>query len=112
MVRDLVQRLVQEPGQDHRPMQQVHPHPPALPPTHIAFANYILPLYSYINPPSYPHTNPPPFYYCPSPLHKESKLDMARRVVSGSLFNESWVQLDQEVKALEKRRGFGQLTAE
>jgi len=45
-------------------------------------------------------------------LHKESKLDMARRVVSGNLFNESWVQLDEEVKALEKRRGFGELTAE
>jgi UDP-glucose:glycoprotein glucosyltransferase len=49
---------------------------------------------------------------CNNPLHKESKLDMARRVVSGPLFNESWVQLDEEVKALERRRGFSQLTAE
>lgn len=27
-------------------------------------------------------------------------MDMARRVISGSLFNESWVQLDEEIRAL------------
>ena len=43
---------------------------------------------------------------CNNPLHKEPKLDMARRVVSGSLFNESWVDLDEEVRALERRSGF------
>jgi hypothetical protein len=32
--------------------------------------------------------------------------------VLGGLFNESWVELDAEVKALERRRGFGVLTAE
>ena len=39
---------------------------------------------------------------CNSPLHKESKLDMAKRVISGSLFNESWIELDEEVKRVEK----------
>mmetsp|Transcript_29296 Transcript_29296/g.66475 ORF Transcript_29296/g.66475 Transcript_29296/m.66475 type:complete len:563 (+) Transcript_29296:19-1707(+) len=37
---------------------------------------------------------------CNNPLHKEPKLDMARRVVSGSLFNQSWVQLDTEITSL------------
>lgn len=37
---------------------------------------------------------------CNSPLAKENKLHMARRVISGPLFNESWVELDEEVKAL------------
>ena len=40
---------------------------------------------------------------CNSPLHKEPKLDMARRVISGSLFNESWVELDDEVTKLSNR---------
>jgi UDP-glucose:glycoprotein glucosyltransferase len=40
---------------------------------------------------------------CNNPQHKESKLDMARRVVSGPLFNESWVELDGEVKAFESK---------
>ena len=40
---------------------------------------------------------------CNSPLHKEPKLDMARRVISGSLFNESWVELDDEVTKLSDR---------
>lgn len=43
---------------------------------------------------------------CNNPLHKEPKLDMARRVISGSLFPESWVELDSEVRALEKANGF------
>jgi len=33
---------------------------------------------------------------CNNPLHKEPKLDMARRVISGDLFDESWVELDKE----------------
>ena len=28
---------------------------------------------------------------------------MAKRIVSGSLFNESWLELDDEVKAVERR---------
>ena len=42
---------------------------------------------------------------CNSPLNKEPKLDMARRIISGKLFNESWVQLDEEISSLEKRKG-------
>jgi UDP-glucose:glycoprotein glucosyltransferase len=34
---------------------------------------------------------------CNNPLHKEPKVSMAKRVVSGPLFNESWVELDAEV---------------
>ena len=30
---------------------------------------------------------------------------MAKRVISGPLFNESWVELDEEVKALEAKAG-------
>jgi UDP-glucose:glycoprotein glucosyltransferase len=40
---------------------------------------------------------------CNNPLHKEPKLDMARRVISGDLFPESWVELDAEVAASEGR---------
>lgn len=40
---------------------------------------------------------------CNNPRYKENKLDMARRVVSGALFNESWVELDEEVRAIEKQ---------
>jgi len=43
---------------------------------------------------------------CNNPLHKEPKLDMARRVISGELFPESWVELDSEIRALEKANGF------
>jgi hypothetical protein len=35
---------------------------------------------------------------CNNPKHKEPKLDMAKRVIAGELFHESWVQLDEEVK--------------
>lgn len=42
---------------------------------------------------------------CNNPLHKEPKLDMARRVVSGPLFNESWTQLDEEIRTLIASRG-------
>jgi UDP-glucose:glycoprotein glucosyltransferase len=38
---------------------------------------------------------------CNNPLHKEPKLDMARRVISGDLFPESWVELDAELAELE-----------
>ena len=37
---------------------------------------------------------------CNHPATKEPKLDMARRIVSGALFNESWVELDEEVERL------------
>ncbi|KAA0156433.1 hypothetical protein FNF29_01225 [Cafeteria roenbergensis] len=40
---------------------------------------------------------------CNNPLHKEPKLDMARRVISGELFNESWVELDAEAARSEGR---------
>ncbi|GKZ01044.1 hypothetical protein MPSEU_001055800 [Mayamaea pseudoterrestris] len=39
---------------------------------------------------------------CNNPLHKEPKVDMAKRVISGSLFNESWVELDAEVDSYEQ----------
>ena len=32
---------------------------------------------------------------------QEPKLDMARRVVSGELFSESWVELDSEIARFE-----------
>ena len=38
---------------------------------------------------------------CNNPLHKEGKLDMAKRVISGALFNESWQELDGRVRLLE-----------
>ncbi|TMW66272.1 hypothetical protein Poli38472_004037 [Pythium oligandrum] len=39
---------------------------------------------------------------CNNPKHKEPKLDMAKRVISGELFPESWVELDQEIRDAEK----------
>jgi UDP-glucose:glycoprotein glucosyltransferase len=39
---------------------------------------------------------------CNNPLHKEPKVSMAKRVISGSLFNESWVELDAEVERYER----------
>jgi len=38
---------------------------------------------------------------CNNPLHKEPKIDMARRVISGELFEESWVELDEEARKYE-----------
>ena len=35
-------------------------------------------------------------------MHKEPKVSMAKRVISGSLFEESWVELDAEVERYEK----------
>lgn len=42
---------------------------------------------------------------CNNPLHKEPKLDMARRVISGKLFNQSWIELDSEIKELTQAEG-------
>ena len=42
---------------------------------------------------------------CNNPDKKEPKLDMARRIISGSLFKESWVDLDEEIRALEIATG-------
>jgi len=39
---------------------------------------------------------------CNNPLHKEPKVSMAKRVISGPLFNESWVELDAEVERYEQ----------
>lgn len=44
---------------------------------------------------------------CNNPLHKEPKLDMARRVINGSLFPESWVELDNEIKGVILNSGLG-----
>ena len=38
---------------------------------------------------------------CNNPLHKEPKLDMAKRVISGDLFIHSWVSMDEEIHAFE-----------
>jgi len=37
---------------------------------------------------------------CNNPLRKEWKLDMAKRVISGDLFQESWIELDDEIRNL------------
>jgi UDP-glucose:glycoprotein glucosyltransferase len=47
---------------------------------------------------------------CNNPLHKEPKLDMARRVISGDLFPESWVSLDEEISSFLKNKGLAQLS--
>lgn len=44
---------------------------------------------------------------CNNPMHKEPKLDMAKRVISGDLFKESWVELDSEIRDLELRHRVG-----
>ena len=38
---------------------------------------------------------------CNNPMHKEPKVSMAKRIISGELFEESWVELDEEVQAHE-----------
>lgn len=38
---------------------------------------------------------------CNNPLHKEPKLNMAKRIISGPLFEESWVELDALVEQYE-----------
>jgi UDP-glucose:glycoprotein glucosyltransferase len=40
---------------------------------------------------------------CNNPKHKEPKLDMAKRVIDGPLFKESWVELDEMVSDAESR---------
>jgi len=37
---------------------------------------------------------------CNNPLHKEPKISMAKRIISGDLFSESWEELDKEVELL------------
>jgi UDP-glucose:glycoprotein glucosyltransferase len=47
-------------------------------------------------------STPPPTHsplHSNNPLHKEPKLDMAKRIISGPLFKESWVELDDEVRS-------------
>jgi UDP-glucose:glycoprotein glucosyltransferase len=39
---------------------------------------------------------------CNNPMHKEPKVSMAMRVISGGLFNESWVELDAEVESYDQ----------
>lgn len=39
---------------------------------------------------------------CNNPLHKEAKISMAKRVIDGPLFNESWVELDRQVEMYEQ----------
>ena len=39
---------------------------------------------------------------CNNPGHKEAKLSMAKRVISGDLFEESWVELDEEIAKYEQ----------
>jgi len=39
---------------------------------------------------------------CNNPLHKEPKVSMAKRIISGDLFQESWIELDAEVETYEK----------
>ena len=36
---------------------------------------------------------------CNNPLKKEPKIDMARRIIKGELFEKSWEEMDEEVKA-------------
>ena len=38
---------------------------------------------------------------CNNPLHKEPKVSMAKRIISGDLFVESWIELDTEVEKYE-----------
>jgi len=40
---------------------------------------------------------------CNNPMHKEPKVSMAKRIISGPLFNESWVELDAEVESYERK---------
>lgn len=40
---------------------------------------------------------------CNNPMYKEPKLDMAKRVISGELFPESWIELDNAVHEIEMK---------
>jgi len=57
--------------------------------------------HSFPNPPFPPTPTHPRADLCNNPRFKEPKLDMAKRVISGDLFPESWNQLDAEVAANE-----------
>ncbi|CAM9347814.1 unnamed protein product [Chrysoparadoxa australica] len=39
---------------------------------------------------------------CNNPQHKEPKLAMAKRIISGELFQESWTELDEQVRIIEE----------
>jgi len=39
---------------------------------------------------------------CNNPEHKEPKVSMAKRIISGDLFEESWIELDAEVDRYER----------
>jgi len=39
---------------------------------------------------------------CNNPDHKESKVAMAKRIISGELFPESWTELDEEVETFNR----------
>lgn len=39
---------------------------------------------------------------CNNPEHKEPKVSMAKRIISGPLFQESWIELDNEVSSYDK----------
>lgn len=49
---------------------------------------------------------------CNNPMHKEPKIAMAKRIISGELFNESWVELDEEVRRYEDEYRKSLLTAQ
>ena len=49
---------------------------------------------------------------CNNPLFKEPKLDMAKRVISGELFDKCWVEMDEEVRAIEKEYEIESVAAE
>ena len=40
---------------------------------------------------------------CNNPMYKEPKLDMAKRVISGPLFQEGWTELDEEIRDLDAK---------
>jgi len=42
---------------------------------------------------------------CNNPLHKEPKVLMAKRIIDGDLFEESWIELDAEVGKYENEAG-------
>ena len=45
---------------------------------------------------------------CNNPEHKEAKISMAKRIISGELFEESWEELDEMVRKSDEE--FSQLT--
>ena len=49
---------------------------------------------------------------CNNPLFKEPKLDMAKRVISGELFDKSWVEMDEVVRDIEKKYNIENIAAE